>query len=112
MILILLSNNSISTRQPVTTEPTSTFLGLPSARIEAAADLTRVAGVRVAFGKDHSLWLYNQSGCELVVPAGELCGFNTGTYQEVPSGQSCQTMCLLGCVWCIILVSCKRGEIS
>ena len=59
---------------------------MPESRVKAAADLGRVTGVQVCIGSDDSVWLHNLSGSNLDVPAGELFGFNTGSFVEVASG--------------------------
>jgi hypothetical protein len=37
-----------------------------------------------------NVWLVNRTASPLNIVAGELFGFNTGSYVEIPSGMACQ----------------------
>ncbi|CAL1168291.1 unnamed protein product [Cladocopium goreaui] len=54
---------------------------------EGCGVLAREPQIQIVLTSLGSLWLVNRSGNDIVLPAGEIFGFNTGTFQEVPSDQ-------------------------
>ena len=65
----------------------SDWIGIPfPARLDASAALTREPSVHVAINTLGSVVLMNKSTTSVTVNAGELMGFNTGTFAEIPSG--------------------------
>ncbi|CAK9041424.1 Uncharacterized protein SCF082_LOCUS23941, partial [Durusdinium trenchii] len=56
--------------------------------LEACATIARSTELQIGITSD-SLWILNRGTVGVDLAAGELFGFNVGTYQEVPSGSSC-----------------------
>ena len=55
-------------------------------RICVAAKISRESKLQVAYTQnDQCFWLLNRSDTNVVLPSGELFGFNVGTYVEVAS---------------------------
>ena len=77
-----------------------------SLRPEGCGALAREPQIQIVLTSLGSLWLVNRSGNDIVLPAGELFGFNTGTFQEVPSGLDLVNTVLA--TW----VCLKMGDIS
>lgn len=59
--------------------------GLSKLRLEACATIARSTELQIGITSD-SLWILNRGTVGVDLAAGELFGFNVGTYQEVPSG--------------------------
>ena len=59
--------------------------GLSKLRLEACATIARSTELQIGNTSD-SLWILNRGTVGVDLAAGELFGFNVGTYQEVPSG--------------------------
>lgn len=57
--------------------------------LENMADLARVQGIKVGITTDNHIWLLNKigNGTTLDISAGEIFGFNIGSYSEVPLGE-------------------------
>ena len=58
---------------------------IPSPRTDASAVIARDPNVTLAFTTLGQAWLINR-GPEVDISPGELCGFNTGSFAEIPSG--------------------------
>lgn len=54
-------------------------------RIDAAAPLQRYSDVQVIVTSS-GLWLVNRGSSAALIKHGELFGFNTGSFAEVPAG--------------------------
>ena len=48
--------------------------------------MAKEATIEVAFSTLQNIWLINRGSTKIQLSAGEICGFNTGTYVEIPSG--------------------------
>jgi len=57
-------------------------------RVDAAAPLSREPQITVAVTSAGNLWLLNRTSNHVDLGHGELFGFNTGSYVEIPSGWS------------------------
>lgn len=55
-------------------------------RVKASATLSREPAVTLVLTSSGSVWLLNKQTTAIDLTAGELCGFNVGSYQEVASG--------------------------
>ena len=53
-------------------------------RVKACTSLPREPGVHMVLTSTGSVWLLNKQTTAIDLSAGELCGFNVGTYVEVP----------------------------
>jgi len=58
-------------------------------RQEGCAPIAREPNLHVVLTTLGSIWVLNKSQNQIVLPAGELFGFNTGSYVEVPAGYMC-----------------------
>lgn len=59
-------------------------------RLAASASLAREPQCCVCLTTMGNVWLVNRTASPLNIVAGELFGFNTGSYVEIPSGMACQ----------------------
>ena len=87
----------------------------PLLRIDAAAVVAREPQVKVVVTTTGSLWLVNQSEEKVTVHAGELFGFNVGSYAEIPSGvgvwlKSCHSKMLYIYYIDIYCIDCIKGK--
>lgn len=57
-------------------------------RLEASANLAREPTIQVVCTTLGSLWLLNRTTSKVELKAGEMFGFNTGTFIEVPPGRA------------------------
>lgn len=55
-------------------------------RPEAKASLAREPGVQIMFTSMGSIWLVNKGTSKVELSAGELFGFNVGSFLEVQAG--------------------------
>ncbi len=55
-------------------------------RVDVAAALAREPQVFVTITSMGNLWLVNRSANQVELSHGELFGFNTGSFAEIPSG--------------------------
>lgn len=58
-------------------------------RVKSQCDTTVNDKLKMAITSKHEIWLLNLSDTdEITVSAGELCGFNQGSFNDVAAGPS------------------------
>ena len=69
---------------------THIFIGViqTNPRLEAAASIAREPDLQVAWTTTNGFWLLNKSSESKTLGAGELFGFNIGSWVEIASGQN------------------------
>ena len=75
-------------------------------RTEVWAKVSRNQNVRICVTGADEIWLCNSADNEIVLDAGELCGFNVGSYKEKSVGP------MLGCSGTLDLVVSVRSVAS
>ena len=80
-------------------------------RIDASAAMAKEPTVEVAFTTLEGIWLINRGSTKVQLSAGELCGFNTGVYVEIPSGwDSKKTVARFLCLG--VLITYKSNKVK